>query len=438
MVTTLSTPILQKKSLNYLDPTANSNKFYTIELHDKDGIYEVYIEYGRVGKSSQQIDYNFSSLYQAESFFNKKIREKIKKGYVEIDLAQSATGTNEARALIDTSVMNIKTVPEIKSKSNLDPIIQSFVIQIYDEANNKLNSLVKGNYNSDGSCPLGKLSPYQIGKGRRLLQEISGLLSTDNKKEILDLSTEYYRQIPKSFGNKVTINSVLINSIDKISVEMDILKFYEDSLRMQTVMFDTVDIDKRYEALNSEIGLLLPSDPEFNRIVKYVNGTESKHHDISLKVKNIYSLNQKTAPQLTNKIDNIAELFHGSRSANMIGILSTHLRLPNQLKGVQITGAMFGPGIYFADQSTKSSQYSCSRFGSGSNKYKTAFMFLAEVALGKVKNEQHSNYYTKAPKGYDSVKGCKGPSLLHNEFIVYKENQQKLKYIVEFETHRRR
>jgi len=140
---------------------------------------------------------------------------------------------------------------------------------------------------------------------------------------------------------------------------------------------------------------------------------------------------------LDTSCGNVQELFHGTRSANMIGILSSHLKMPNQLKGVVITGAMFGPGLYFADQSTKSSQYSCSRFGGTTNRNNTAFMFLAGVSLGKIKKEQNSHYYYEAPKGYDSVMGVKGRSLLHNELIVYRETQQELRYIIEFEPHRR-
>jgi poly [ADP-ribose] polymerase len=98
---------------------------------------------------------------------------------------------------------------------------------------------------------------------------------------------------------------------------------------------------------------------------------------------------------------------------------------------------MFGPGIYFADQSTKSSQYSCSRFGGTANSYNTSFMFLADVALGKMKEEQNSTYYFKPPVGYDSVKGVAGRSLLHDEYITYKEDQHQLRYIIEFTTNGR-
>lgn len=90
--------------------------------------------------------------------------------------------------------------------------------------------------------------------------------------------------------------------------------------------------------------------------------------------------------------------------------------------------------IYFSDQSTKSTQYSCAKFGGAKNKYKTSFLFVADVALGKVKEVTNSHYYNDAPTGYNSVKGVKGPSLLHNEYIVYNENRVRLTHIIEFQT----
>lgn len=87
--------------------------------------------------------------------------------------------------------------------------------------------------------------------------------------------------------------------------------------------------------------------------------------------------------------------------------------------------------IYFADQSTKSSQYSCSRFGGTTNKYNSSFLFVADVALGKVYDVENAHYFHDAPRGYNSVKGVQGRSLLHNEYIVYNEERAKLRYIIE-------
>jgi poly [ADP-ribose] polymerase len=131
-------------------------------------------------------------------------------------------------------------------------------------------------------------------------------------------------------------------------------------------------------------------------------------------------------------IGNITPLFHGSRSANIMGICKKGLLL--RPPGAYVTGSMFGNGLYFADQSTKSSQYSTARFGGSGNSYGDSyFMFVADVALGKIKKyEDSQSHLNKAPYGYDSVQGEKGRQLIHNEFIVYDIRQNQLQYLVEF------
>ena len=93
---------------------------------------------------------------------------------------------------------------------------------------------------------------------------------------------------------------------------------------------------------------------------------------------------------------------------------------------------MFGKGIYFADQSSKSAQY-CELWNP-QGKPQSGYMFLSDVALGAIKKEKLACYREQAPEGFDSVQGCKGLHLMHNEFIVYRPSQCTLRYIVEIET----
>ncbi|WCK57234.1 WGR domain-containing protein (plasmid) [Aneurinibacillus sp. Ricciae_BoGa-3] len=434
--------VIEKKTLNFLDAIKNSNKYYTIELHENNGRYRVFTDYGRLGMTSTKQVRETDSLSLALREFESIAKSKIKKGYKEVELAQSSTGSNKAKELIDVSEIKPKTTRARKKKSKLDPIIQAFVQQIFDEAGKKLNHLVKGDMNADGASPLGKLSSKQIEKGRSILQAIADMVNYKGSlsvQDVLNYTNEYYANIPKVFGSKISPEQIAICSIDRISEEMDILKFYEDALRMGGVIFDHTNIDKQYESLNSDIGILDPNSEKYKQLVYYVNSTESRHHHVNLQVKNIFTVAQKNAPAFDDSYGNVKELFHGSRSANLPGILSTNLRLPNSLGGkTVITGAMFGPGIYFASQSTKSSQYSCSRFGGTINKYPTAFMFIAEVALGKVYEVENAHYFLEPPKGYDSVRGVQGRSLLHDEYIIYRENQQQLRYIIEFEPKNKR
>ena len=137
---------------------------------------------------------------------------------------------------------------------------------------------------------------------------------------------------------------------------------------------------------------------------------------------------------------NTALLFHGTRSVNVTGILREALRLPKQLVGVVITGAMFGPGLYFADDWKKSAGYtslasSVWSGGGGAVKGRDAFMFAADVVLGNPHAAKGPSGFTSAPKGHHSVFGKGGVSQVqNNEFIVYDSKQNKLRYLIEFST----
>lgn len=434
--------VLKKHSLNFFDVVKNSNKFYTLELHCCDGYYKIFTDYGRLGVSSTKQERTTDSLYVAESEYEKILKSKLKKGYKEVDLAQSNTGSTKAKEIIDiTKVQVSKSKKKLTTKkTDLKKAIQEFVVQIYKEAELQLNHFAVGEFNSKNTSPLGKLTKTQIQKGRTILQDISNIINKKGNvtvQEVIDLSNEYYVNIPKAFGLKMSIEDVAIRSLREINEQLDILKFYEDSLRMEDVLYND-NIQEQYESLKCDINVLAKNSKLYKELVEYVKKSQSKHHNVDLHVKRIFTVKQKNSPKFDDSVGNKKLLFHGTRSANLPGILSTHIKLPTQLKGVYITGAMFGPGIYFADQSTKSSQYSCSRFGGRTNKYDTAFLLVSEVALGKIKEEKRTKYHYNAPRGYHSVKGVEGPELLHNEYIIYNENQHELKYIIEFEPKRKR
>lgn len=135
---------------------------------------------------------------------------------------------------------------------------------------------------------------------------------------------------------------------------------------------------------------------------------------------------------------NTSLLFHGTRSVNVRGIMKESLRLPKQLVGVVITGAMFGPGLYFADDWKKSAGYTSltnsywSR-GSGGVANRGAFMFAADVVLGQPFVAPQAHGYTKPPDGHHCIYGKAGSSgVQNNEFIVFDTRQHQLRYLIEF------
>lgn len=135
---------------------------------------------------------------------------------------------------------------------------------------------------------------------------------------------------------------------------------------------------------------------------------------------------------------NTALLFHGTRTVNVTGILREGLRLPKQLVGVVITGAMFGPGCYFADDWRKSAGYTSMSggyysAGDGGVRGRDAFMFACDVALGNPWVAPGCGGYTSAPKGHHCVYGKAGKSgVMNNEWIIYDGKQNRLRYLAEF------
>jgi hypothetical protein len=130
---------------------------------------------------------------------------------------------------------------------------------------------------------------------------------------------------------------------------------------------------------------------------------------------------------------------HGTRPVNVAPILQGNLRLPKSLKGVHITGAAFGHGIYYATDFRKSYGYtghgSAYYGGGGQIRGRGFFMFLCDVAGGKF------HYPTRAwsingstcPDGADSVYAhpSKISSLANDEHVIFNPNHQRIRYIIE-------
>jgi hypothetical protein len=130
---------------------------------------------------------------------------------------------------------------------------------------------------------------------------------------------------------------------------------------------------------------------------------------------------------------------HGTRPVNVAPILQGNLRLPKSLKGVHITGAAFGHGIYYATDWRKSYGYTghgrAYYGGGGQIRGRGFFMFLCDVAGGKF------HYPTRAwgingatcPGGGDSVYAhpSKIGSLANDEHVIFNADHQRIRYIIE-------
>ena len=128
-------------------------------------------------------------------------------------------------------------------------------------------------------------------------------------------------------------------------------------------------------------------------------------------------------------VGNVQELWHGTQASNLLSILKTGFIIPPS-NASHCTGRMFGNGIYFSNQSTKSLNYA---YGYWSNRRQSrCFMFLCEVAMGR-SYVPKSSFRNDIPKDYDSCWAKPSHSGVRNhEMIVYKAYQVNPTFLIEF------
>lgn len=439
----------------------NNNKFYSLEIHknSKDD-FRLFSHYGRTddlekkGASAGVKECRYAVRPLIESEYEKIIKSKTKKGYAIVNLAKSNIGSDKARGksvgVIDQKTMDAMKAPVKKSSRKkkgdfvVDAGVSSFIEAIYKEAGQALTQKANVTITADGfSTPLGVLTIGQVDDGFSILGDIRKAIQNSEKNKTRDLSSKFYTTIPHRLGrSREAAEAAIISSIDKSDEVEETLQLMKDMLNVNksggTNLFATNEINQKIDALKTKIECIAHDDPEWIRIKNYIKDSQSKAHNRNVIVKNIYRIerNGEKAAFNPNKLSNVRELFHGTRNPNLVGILTRGLLMPNVASrhGAVITGAMFGPGIYFADQSTKSVNY-CG----GQKSHPNNFMFLADVALGKQMKYKSAQSGLKAPPaGYDSVMGEASVDkatwnyLVHNEYIIFNGNQQKLSYVVEF------
>jgi hypothetical protein len=133
---------------------------------------------------------------------------------------------------------------------------------------------------------------------------------------------------------------------------------------------------------------------------------------------------------------NILPLWHGSATPNFHKILSSALKF--RRPGFTVSGSMFDAegALYFANSSSKSCGYtsiSNSAWSKGNDK--KAYLFLSDVSLGNSTVAQSAYQYTlNKIRPNMSVWAKAGKSLYNDEYMVYTENQNWLRYVIEFES----
>ena len=410
------------------------NKFwYVTKFSDN----TVKCEWGRVDVTKSEKDFSFGSSEEADKFIAGKIKDKLKgkKGeepYTEKNVISTVSATSqkltgaqlEAEAIgqIANGDKKVEQLVKYLIKQNIHNITSNTNVK-YDEASGLFTT------------PLGIVGQKDIDDARSVLTDLSAFVDKEDfeNTKISKLLDRYMTLVPQGVGMNRPSLRYLCSSPSDVQKQFDILTSLQASLDF---VLKNPDSKKEEKAKVWDIHLAeIVDSGEISRIKRKYDSNMSRSHQCShLKIKTVYSVEirhmRKAYDEHGAKLGNVMELWHGTRAGNILSIFSKGLIIPPS-NASHVCGRMFGNGVYFSDQSTKSLNYSYGYWSGGGSRDNNCFMFLADVAMGKHHTPPSSN--NGPPSGYDSTYAIGGRSgVANNEMIVYKTSQCSIKRLVEF------
>lgn len=386
----------------------NNNKYYHM-FEQGDGTFKV--EYGRVEKTKQVEVYDIS-------LWDKKLREKLRKGYQDV-----------THLFTDT-----KTSPN--GVYSFSDITNAQVKQLIDTLQGYAKRSIQANYTVTSD----DVTEAQVAAAQALVDEISGLIKIGTRATTINpLLLKLYTVIPRQMKQ---VQSHLFSDIkDQLSLKDAEMKIDAEQSTLD-VMAGQVALNKTkkktdakpvsmLEAMGLEIEEATAKEIE---MIKKMMGPNVNQFKRAFKVTNkkTEAIFKSRVASATNK--KVELLWHGSRNENWLNILSTGLLI--RPSGAVHTGSMFGDGIYGANKAQKSigyTSYSGSYWAGG--KDSRAYLALFDFHVGKQKELTSSCSSMTERKlkaeGYDSVYAKAGYSLRNDEFIVYNTSAVTVRFIIE-------
>ena len=291
---------------------------------------------------------------------------------------------------------------------------------------------------------LGVVTLDAIKEARQVLDRMLPYIKrndTDNLKYYGSdgLLSTYLRLVPQDVGSRRRgWHSDFIN----ISAQTSLLDQLETSVELAEQRVTDASkipdgVKKTQAAPMFECKLTLVSDTAiWKRLNNAFFGTKNSAHRLVSNLKPVKAW-EVTIPHHVRdfeahgrKVGNIKELWHGSRVVNILSLLKRGYILPGQLSSAQLCGAMFGPYLYYSDQSSKSLNYARGGVWS-SGVDNVCYMFYNDVAMGREYIPRSS--CSRIPAGYDSIFAKAGQSgVMNNEMVIPHTHQVNPRYLIEF------
>jgi len=421
----------------------NNNKFYDMELFD-DGT--VVCTYGRVGGGTPAVQ----TYTGGEAEFNKIYRKKTErkkepyKPLRTIDASLGETVKVSRGNLMDLAISQIRTKPPTAPEP-------------CKEAVSVLKDIVSGNIHNitgatnitydekDGifKTPLGVVTADAVDEAKLLLDTLDDLIKQRAlESKILDMNAQYMAIIPTKADFRKRQNLIFAHA--DVEAQRNICDNLLDSLKViQSASTNgnggTVKVEHP-KVFGAEL-FFEPDPATAKKVIDYFDRSKNRMHGgkgNGARVKRVFrmglDIEQERFQRKKAELGEVHFLWHGTRLGNILSIMRNGLMMPNMSPG-QKAGAMFGHGIYFANQSTKSLNYCDGMYwASGSRSTPKVYMFQAEVAVGKYFVPRSSGGHSRPPAGYHSFWAKANQSgVMNDEIVVFDLAQIRLSHLLEIE-----
>lgn len=404
----------------------NNNKFWEGSLLLNG---DVVCRWGRVGASGQTKTFPGAG----ENYLLKKVREKEAKGYKEIK------GVGSENAVSKVAGAQLTTVAKKQIKYN-SSVVEKLIDYLVKVNRHDIVTASGGKLVVDVDSGLIKtevgvvVTQDTLDRARDYLVALSNCVSQRDfsSKTFISNLNEYLMCVPQKVGSRRGWEKAFLPDTSAVQRQSALIDSMESTLKAIASASGTQDTPEE-EVFNVEL-TLMDDKSEINRIdALYKSTQKSMHVSSHLRVANVYSVHIATMAKAFENYGKTLtphmELWHGTRAANLLSILKSGLVIPPS-NAAHCTGRLFGDGIYFSDQSTKSLNYSYG-YWDGGQRDSNCFMFLADVAMGKMYTP--AGGIRKIPPGYNSCFAKAGQSgVVNNEMIVYDTRQCNLVRLIEF------
>jgi poly [ADP-ribose] polymerase len=416
--------VVQEARYIYSDVSQNNNKFWNITLL---GDNTCVTQWGRVGENGANKEFTFSDPHSARRFFERKRAEKEGKGYTaqrtlgNSAAAQSARLTQVALEQIGADCPETRRLIAKLSRANIHSILAQTSLR-YDAETGAF------------STPLGIVTKDAIAEARELLTEIAELVRRERWDDapFAGKLSAYLRLIPRNIGRAKPQPRALYPDLDAVQAQNALLDNLEASVDAALAKAETEDpiTDRLFDV---RLRTVDEADVIDRLRRKYRTTLHGCHASSRLDVARVYEVEiasmRRDFEERGRRVGGVMELWHGTRVGNLLSILKSGFVIPHA-SAPHVTGRMFGNGVYFSDQSTKSLNYACGYWAG--TREDVCYMFLCDVAMGRAYTPR--SWTEGFPvQGYDSVFAKAGLSgVINNEMVVFDIAQINPRYLVEF------